>query len=48
MRLLMLYKVKEIAQLQEQLKKAHMVIAQWQQRNRELKKLILEKTTKPM
>jgi len=37
-------KVKEITQLQEQLKKAHMVIAQLQRENRELKKFIVEKT----
>lgn len=40
------YKDKEILELQEQLKRAHLVIARLQHDNRELKKIVLEKTSK--
>lgn len=40
-------KVKEVAELKEQLKKVHLMIARLQQENRQLKKVILEKTTQP-
>jgi hypothetical protein len=39
-------KDKEISELQEQLKKAHLVIAQLQHDNRELKKTVLERAPK--